>query len=110
MFPPGVGKTWEIAGIIMENWERGNKRTLWVTINSNLVTQGQAELQRVGFRGSMYACGIDFGYSERKKDGVLFCTYTNLKVDNKHMLNWLTYGQTQKFEGVVSLPTLTLHK
>ena len=47
----GVGKGRTIAGIIYENWLRGRKRSLWVSVSSDLKFDSERDLSDIGAHG-----------------------------------------------------------
>jgi len=47
----GVGKGRQIAGIIADNYARGRGRSLWFSMNSDLLRDAERDLADVGARG-----------------------------------------------------------
>ena len=44
----GVGKGRTIAGLILENWRRGRRKHLWLSVGSDLKIDSQRDLKDVG--------------------------------------------------------------
>ncbi|KAL1131058.1 hypothetical protein AAG570_012295 [Ranatra chinensis] len=81
----GVGKGRTIAGIIFENYLAGRKKSIWVSVNSDLKYDAERDLRDVGAEKIKVFSLSKFKYSEissaengRVKKGVVFATYSAL--------------------------------
>lgn len=94
----GVGKGREIAGIILDNWNQGRRKHLWVSKNKKLIEDAQRDLADVGDLGnsvidiSKTKLGMPIG----AKEGVLFVTYDTLKTGAEGRRKAKTEGKTAK--------------
>ncbi|HOJ04097.1 MAG TPA: strawberry notch family protein [Bacteroidota bacterium] len=107
----GVGKGREIAGILLDNWNQGRRRHLWITKNQKL--QADAERDILAVFGEK-AGGLLHNLSDTKLDqniaideGILFITYNTLIQESrtsagrtrlKQIVDWLG----KDFEGVIA--------
>ena len=77
----GLGKGRQLAGIIVENWIRGRKRHLWVSVSADLMMDASRDLKDIGFSHIRVwnLAKLPYGKLSRKhggvEDGVIFCTY-----------------------------------
>ncbi len=77
----GVGKTRQIAGIVMDNWTRGRRKAVLLSKDKNLAKDARAEFDAIGMAGIPIA---DLGGTTKPNakielgDGVLFTTYSTL--------------------------------
>src|SRR3546814_10844359 len=77
----GAGKGRQIAGIIMDQWLRGNRRHLWLSDSSALIEDARRDWQALGGTpldiqplGRVRAgAGIEIG------DSILFASYATLR-------------------------------
>ncbi len=80
----GVGKGREIAGIFLDNWNRGRKKSVWLSANSSLLHDAQRDVKGIGDDpGKVFPLGgnkgIKTGVPIKREDGILFGTYDLLK-------------------------------
>lgn len=81
----GVGKGREIAAIVMDNWNKGRKRAVWVSKTANLMNDAARDLRDLGFDIRKL---IDMGSPTKAqkitevKEGIAFVTYTGLAKNN----------------------------
>ncbi|OXA57278.1 Protein strawberry notch [Folsomia candida] len=78
----GVGKGRTVAGIIYENWLKGRKRAVWISVSADLKKDPIRDLKDIGAR-EINGKGLnEFKYERIKQDkfknGVLFMTYSGL--------------------------------
>ena len=75
----GVGKTTTLLGIILDNWFRGRKRTVWFSVKSDLIKAVRDEMQRLGIHIPIQLVG-DYKPEEEitLSKGIIFCTYQSL--------------------------------
>ncbi|XP_017068055.2 protein strawberry notch homolog 1 [Drosophila eugracilis] len=113
----GVGKGRTIAGIIMDNFIKGRKRALWVSVSNDLKFDAERDLADIGASEKINVVAISkFKYSridseenDNFKRGVIFCTYTALIGESltansskyrtrlRQLVQWLG----KKFDGVI---------
>ena len=80
----GVGKGRTIAGLVVENWARGRRRHLWISIGSDLKFDSQRDLDDAGAVGiPLHALNkLPYGKLAGRKigvtEGVIFLTYSSL--------------------------------
>ncbi|KAL0818579.1 hypothetical protein ABMA28_009017 [Loxostege sticticalis] len=81
----GVGKGRTIAGIIFENYLKGRKRAIWVSVSNDLKYDAERDLRDIG-AGKIEVYPLNkFKYAKissavngNVKKGVVFCTYSAL--------------------------------
>ncbi|XP_068623417.1 protein strawberry notch-like isoform X2 [Battus philenor] len=81
----GVGKGRTIAGIIFENYLKGRKRAIWVSVSNDLKYDAERDLRDIG-AGKIEVHPLNkFKYAKissavngNVKKGVVFCTYSAL--------------------------------
>ncbi|XP_071551704.1 protein strawberry notch homolog 1 isoform X1 [Panulirus ornatus] len=102
----GVGKGRTIAGIIYENYIKGRKKSIWVSVSNDLKYDAERDLKDIGsghisvyFLSKMKYGKINSDLNGNVKKGVLFSTYSALigesssgqgkyKTRLKQILNW----------------------
>lgn len=79
----GVGKGRTIAGIIHENYLKGRKRSLWISVSNDLKYDAQRDLKDIGAAKIQVHALNKFKYAKinstsngNVKKGVVFCTYS----------------------------------
>lgn len=95
----GVGKGRELSGIITDNWNKGVRRVLWLSINFDLVPSTKRDLADLGTNVPIHTLNnysVHQNLNESVGDGVLFASYATLigkgKDDAKRfdqIANWL---------------------
>ncbi|XP_034667121.1 protein strawberry notch homolog 1 [Drosophila subobscura] len=112
----GVGKGRAIAGIIYNNYLKGRKRSLWISVSNDLKFDAERDLQDIGAGtrikvvslNKLKYCRIDSEENGRFRKGVIFCTYTaligeSLTASSKYqarlrqLVQWLGHN----FKGVI---------
>jgi hypothetical protein len=75
----GVGKGRQLAGIIFENWSRGLKRHVWLSVSADLYLDAQRDLRDIG-AGHIKSVSLrKLPYSPIElKEGIVFATYSSL--------------------------------
>ena len=110
----GVGKGREISGIIVDNWNRGRKKAIWISKNKKLYQDAVRDLTDLGFNSELIHNLLKIKYnqdiSEQIGDGVLFTTYNTVKSSSKNAPEHTRLGQIQQwigepetFDGVIAL-------
>uniref|UniRef100_A0A162ABW0 PHD-type domain-containing protein n=1 Tax=Daucus carota subsp. sativus TaxID=79200 RepID=A0A162ABW0_DAUCS len=80
----GVGKGRTIAGLILENWQYGRKKALWISVGSDLKFDARRDLDDVGAKFIEVHALNKLPYSKLDskavgvKEGVIFLTYSSL--------------------------------
>ncbi len=79
----GVGKGRSLAGIILDNWNQGRRRALWLSVNYDLVSSTDRDLRALGGEVPLHAMN-ELGYEPLEVgDGVLFSSYSSLIAKSK---------------------------
>ena len=101
---PGVGKSRIIAGVLKYLWEEGLKKSIWLTISSDLSWEIQDDLTSVGIEH----CPV-FTLDELRKNfklkGLLIVSYNQLLAGKKEKINnfdLIVKFCGPKFNGLVS--------
>lgn len=75
----GTGKTATLAGVVLDNWFQGRRRSVWFSVKADLIEAVSDEFARLGLTPPIKLINdfptdgeIDIG------DGVTFCTYRSL--------------------------------
>ncbi|KAH8266648.1 hypothetical protein KR018_005640 [Drosophila ironensis] len=112
----GVGKGRTIAGIIYDNYLKGRRRSLWISVSNDLKFDAERDLYDIGALDRIpLATMSKFKYSRIDSEendnfnrGIVFCTYTALigesqtasakyKTRLRQLVNWLG----KRFDGVI---------
>ncbi|GIL79152.1 hypothetical protein Vretifemale_8504, partial [Volvox reticuliferus] len=101
----GVGKGRQIAGIILDNFVRGRKRSLWLSTSSDLHADATRDLRDLGCQLTVInnVAALDresraLGLAKEYREGVLFMTYSTLISQVKgrsrlqQVIDWLVFG------------------
>lgn len=101
----GVGKGRQLAGIIMDNWNQGRKRAIWISEKAGLVNDARRDWTDLGGNKDDI---LDFskfklGQEISAENGVMFSTYDTLKTqkDGKSRLDDLKRWLGPDFDGVI---------
>jgi hypothetical protein len=102
----GVGKGREIAGIILDNWNQGRRKALWISQNTDLIHDAQRDLRALGMDPNLvidYA-GVKFGQPIKQKEGILFISYDTLKYKKGSVrrIDPVVAWAGQEFDGVIA--------
>ncbi|KAH8325043.1 hypothetical protein KR074_003793, partial [Drosophila pseudoananassae] len=112
----GVGKGRTIAGIIYDNYLKGRKRALWISVSNDLKFDAERDFYDIGALDKIDLCPISkFRYNridshenDNFKRGVIFCTYTSLIGESltsnsryRTRLKQITSWLGKKFDGVI---------
>jgi hypothetical protein len=80
----GTGKTATLAGVILDNWFKSRRRTVWFSVKADLIEAVSDEFTRLGLAPPIKLINdfpteaeIDIG------DGIVFCTYRSLIARSK---------------------------
>ncbi len=79
----GVGKGREISGIILDNWQGGRRKAVWVSKNAPLFEDAQRDFGDLGGDTSVMfeLAKVKNGSAVVRKEGIMFATYDTLKQD-----------------------------
>ena len=80
----GAGKTATLGGIILDNWFRRNRKTVWFSVKTDLVEAVREEFARLGFRIPIRLIN-DYTPDQNilLREGIIFCTYKSLIAKSK---------------------------
>jgi hypothetical protein len=80
----GTGKTATLAGIILDNWFQGRRRSVWFSVKADLIEAVSDELKRLGLTPPIKLIN-DFPTDQEIdiQDGIVFCTYRSLIARSK---------------------------
>ena len=103
----GVGKGREISGIILDNFEQGRDKAVWISMNDKLFTDAQRDWvdttgrakNEVHLQGKTKLQNkIDFG------SGILFTTYPTLRTEKGQLsrINQIVEWLGKDFDGVIA--------
>ncbi len=102
----GTGKTASIAGIVLDNWFQGRRRTIWLSVKADLIEAVSDEFLRLGF-GLPIKLVNEYPYDSdiALDDGIIFCTYKSLIARSKtgakridQITKWLDGGGLAIFD------------
>ena len=98
----GLGKGRQLAGIILDNWNQGRKRHLWVSVSADLMQDAIRDLADIGaghisvINITKTPAGVKLDAGKNGfKEGVIFSTYMGLVSKSakgtreKQMIQWL---------------------
>ena len=103
----GAGKGRQVAGIILDNWCKGRRRAVWISVSDRLLEDAQRDWSALGQERllvtplSRYRQGTPI----RLAEGILFTTYATLRSQERagkasrvsQIVEWLG----QDFDGVI---------
>lgn len=80
----GAGKTSTLAGIILDNWFRGQRKTVWFSVKTDLIEAVREEFERLGFKIPIRLIN-DYTPEQNIliREGIIFCTYKSLIAKSK---------------------------
>lgn len=103
----GAGKGREVAGVILDNWLKGRRRAVWLSISDKLVEDARRDWTALGGRTSQITPLSRFAQGARipLPDGILFATYATLRTQERQdkasrvqqIVDWLG----RDFDGVI---------
>lgn len=73
----GVGKGREIAGIIVDNFNKGRKKAVWITTSKELINDAKRDLNALGYTGKVLY-NIKKGNKIASEEGVYVVTYDTI--------------------------------
>ena len=80
----GAGKTTTLAGVILDNWFRGRRKTVWFSVKADLIEAVREEFERIGFKIPIRLVN-DYTPEQNilLNEGIIFCTYKSLIAKSK---------------------------
>ena len=77
----GVGKGREIAGVLLDNWNQGRKKGIWLSEKASLFKDAQRDLDGIGWKKDvLFELGkIKPDAPIKSKEGILYTTYDTMK-------------------------------
>ena len=111
----GVGKGREVAAIVLDNWLRGRKRSLWLSQSDKLLEDARRDWAAIGGReDDVIPLGkVRRGAEITQAQGILFATYATLRSPARQgkpsrldqIVDWLADGDDEEsrhaFSGVI---------
>nr|POF20447.1 protein forgetter 1 [Quercus suber] len=106
----GVGKGRTIAGLIWENWHHGRRKSLWISVGSDLKFDARRDLDDVGANCIEVHALNKLPYSKLDsksvgvKEGVVFLTYSSLIASSekgRSRLQQLAQWCASGFDGLI---------
>jgi predicted RNA methylase len=109
----GVGKGREISGIILDNWNKGRKKALWISVSKDLLQDAKRDWGKGGIgQNEQLIFPFKGGMKLKANKGIMYVTYDTLKWTNKKgvkegekikanindIVNWLG----EDFDGVIA--------
>ena len=81
----GTGKTSTLAGIVLDNWFCGRRKTVWFSVKSDLIEAVREEFERLGFKIPIKLIN-EFAPEQNilMLEGLIFCTYKSLIAKSKN--------------------------
>lgn len=99
----GVGKGRILAGIILDNWNQGRRRSIWISENPRLIADARRDWVAVGGRANDVIDLREFSQAQDVpvQSGILFLTYALLRNEERLMqvINWFGQG----YDGVIGI-------
>ncbi|MPZ34584.1 MAG: methylase [Rhodospirillales bacterium] len=103
----GAGKGRQVAGILLDNWQKGRRRAVWISKSDKLVEDAQRDWSALGMERLLVTPLARFrqGNPIRLEEGILFATYATLRTDAREqrvsrvrqIVDWLG----SDFDGVI---------
>ena len=75
----GVGKGRTIAGIMRDWYNKGHKKSVWITESGSLVKDTKRDILDVGWKDANVIPGTKAQETIKEQDGIFFTTYNTLK-------------------------------
>ena len=112
----GVGKGREISGIILDNFNQGRKKAVWVSKNNPLLNDAKRDFEDIGGDPSLIFGKPKAGAEIKQKEGILFVSYDTLgqgleitrngeissKKDSKARIDQIVNWLGKDFDGIIA--------
>jgi hypothetical protein len=81
----GAGKGRQVAGILLDNWLKGRRRTVWISKSDKLIEDAERDWSALGMERLLVTPLSRFrqGTPIRLAEGILFTTYATLRNDER---------------------------
>ncbi|MCP5386059.1 MAG: strawberry notch family protein [Novosphingobium sp.] len=81
----GAGKGRQVAGIILDNWLKGRRRAVWISVSDRLLEDAQRDWAALGQERLLVTPLSRFkqGSSIKLGEGILFTTYATLRSQDR---------------------------
>jgi hypothetical protein len=102
----GTGKTASLAGIILDRWFQGTRKTIWFSVKADLIEAVKEEFERLGFQVPIKLIN-DYAPDQNilLTEGIVFCTYKSLIAKTKtgsrridQLMRWLDGSGLEIFD------------
>ncbi len=102
----GTGKTASLAGVILDRWFQGIKKTVWFSVKADLIEAVAEEFARLGFQVPIKLIN-DYAPDQSilLQEGIIFCTYKSLIAKSKNgsrridqIMSWLNGSGLEIFD------------
>ena len=105
----GCGKGRQVAGVILDNWIKGRRKSLWISKSDKLIEDARRDWSALGGEPLLIQPLSRFksGAPVRLLEGILFCTYATLRNEPrlKQIVDWLGHAPDSEtgsaFDGVI---------
>lgn len=101
----GVGKGAQQAGVILDNWNRGRKKAVWISEKMSLAKETERDLDWVGMDGGKITFIPKVGEKIQQDEGVLYTTYSTLAsepAEKQKRLDQIVEWLGRDFDGVIT--------
>jgi len=102
----GVGKGVQLASIILDNFNQGRKKAIWVSKNENLMLDAQRDWGDLGQNPKdvfSFQKATTKGKDIQNKDGILFMAYSTLGRRKQDGIDQIVKWAGKDFDGVIVL-------
>ncbi len=92
----GVGKGREIAGILLDNWNQGRKRSIWISKDRTLAKDAKRDMAGIGWSDKhlIEQGSVKAGQAIPDKNGVLYTAYSTVSTSAKE-------GQLSRLQAII---------
>lgn len=98
----GVGKGRQIAAIIVENYLRGNKKAVWISVSNDLYFDAKRDFKDLGYESMKVYDFKNNKNLDKIKEGVLFLTYMLLISKSYIYIIYIYYsGKHNRLEEII---------
>jgi predicted RNA methylase len=103
----GAGKGRQVAGVILDNWLKGRRRAVWISLSDKLIEDARRDWAALGQERLLVTPLSQYrqGTPIRLEEGILFTTYATLRTQDRgekvgrvrQIVDWLG----EDFDGVI---------
>jgi len=108
----GAGKGRQVAGIILDQWLRGHRRALWLSMSDDLIADARRDWTALGGDARQIIRLRDFHANDEipHAEAIVFCTYATLRTPARptrrsrlrQIVDWLGRTDRASYEGVIA--------